>query len=244
MQKLLSRRPSGPILCTATKPCLGFLRPNNRTSPTSKFILPGISSHKMPSAGTALQGGCSALAAPALVKRPNASTVSCRICICNVQPENPSKNAWAVFKERNSRFRVAWLRAGSHRFGSGSGSLGAAASSHGSKSSAKGLSDGGDENGAEVEKSDSFSKEKPVRVQSRRSRESSVLLDNPDLLAIPGVGPRNLRKLVEKGIAGVAELKQLYRDKVQDIAVFSASACVYMPFVVAIRAPLPFSPNS
>ncbi|CAL0312647.1 unnamed protein product [Lupinus luteus] len=36
---------------------------------------------------------------------------------------------------------------------------------------------------------------------------------NPDLLAIPGVGPRNLRKLVQKGIAGVAELKQLYKDK-------------------------------
>ncbi|XP_019446585.1 PREDICTED: uncharacterized protein LOC109349960 isoform X2 [Lupinus angustifolius] len=36
---------------------------------------------------------------------------------------------------------------------------------------------------------------------------------NPDLLAIPGVGPRNFRKLVQKGIAGVAELKQLYKDK-------------------------------
>ncbi|KAJ6825325.1 uncharacterized protein M6B38_380670 [Iris pallida] len=28
-----------------------------------------------------------------------------------------------------------------------------------------------------------------------------------------GVGPRNLRKLVDKGFAGVAQLKQLYRDK-------------------------------
>jgi hypothetical protein len=33
-------------------------------------------------------------------------------------------------------------------------------------------------------------------------------------MEIPGVGPRNLRKLVEKGIGGVAELKQLYKDKV------------------------------
>ena len=39
-------------------------------------------------------------------------------------------------------------------------------------------------------------------------------MGNPDLLAIPGVGPRNLRKLVDKGIGGVAELKQLYKDKV------------------------------
>lgn len=37
---------------------------------------------------------------------------------------------------------------------------------------------------------------------------------NPDLLTIPGVGPRNLRKLVDKGFDGVAQLKQLYKDKV------------------------------
>ncbi|XP_010460024.1 PREDICTED: deoxycytidine kinase-like [Camelina sativa] len=39
------------------------------------------------------------------------------------------------------------------------------------------------------------------------------LVRNPDLLKIPGVGPRNQRKLVENGIQGVAELKQLYKDK-------------------------------
>ena len=36
-----------------------------------------------------------------------------------------------------------------------------------------------------------------------------------ELLAIPGVGPRNLRKLVDNGFEGVAHLKQLYRDKVR-----------------------------
>lgn len=45
----------------------------------------------------------------------------------------------------------------------------------------------------------------------RRQKEGPPKLD---LLEIPGVGPRNRRKLVDKGIAGVAELKQLYRDKV------------------------------
>ena len=35
-----------------------------------------------------------------------------------------------------------------------------------------------------------------------------------ELLAIPGVGPRNLRKLVDKGFDDVAQLKQFYRDKV------------------------------
>lgn len=47
------------------------------------------------------------------------------------------------------------------------------------------------------------------RVQRRRSGAAV----NPDLLTIPGVGPRNLRKLVEKGFDGVAQLKQLYKDK-------------------------------
>lgn len=58
--------------------------------------------------------------------------------------------------------------------------------------------------------------EKPQRF-SRRQRSSSTggaLAGNPDLLTIPGVGPRNLRKLVDKGIGGVSELKQLYKDKV------------------------------
>ncbi|KAF3793196.1 Deoxycytidine kinase [Nymphaea thermarum] len=39
------------------------------------------------------------------------------------------------------------------------------------------------------------------------------LQGSADLLTIPGVGPRNLRKLVDNGIEGVADLKQLYRDK-------------------------------
>lgn len=52
-------------------------------------------------------------------------------------------------------------------------------------------------------------------MQEKRHRGGS---DEPtgsgELLAIPGVGPRNLRKLMDKGFDGVARLKQLYRDKV------------------------------
>ncbi|XP_010477523.1 PREDICTED: uncharacterized protein LOC104756611 [Camelina sativa] len=48
---------------------------------------------------------------------------------------------------------------------------------------------------------------------NRRSNGGGGLIRNPDLLKIPGVGPRNQRKLVENGIQGVAELKQLYKDK-------------------------------
>ncbi|KZV50917.1 hypothetical protein F511_10488 [Dorcoceras hygrometricum] len=43
--------------------------------------------------------------------------------------------------------------------------------------------------------------------------DGAVVLSSPDLLKIPGVGPRNLRKLVDKGFEGVAELKQLYKEK-------------------------------
>ncbi|KAM0864446.1 hypothetical protein ACQ4PT_043903 [Festuca glaucescens] len=41
----------------------------------------------------------------------------------------------------------------------------------------------------------------------------SAVAGSGELLTIPGVGPRNLRKLVDNGFEGVAHLKQLYRDK-------------------------------
>lgn len=56
--------------------------------------------------------------------------------------------------------------------------------------------------------------QKPVRV-SGRQKSADGLVANPDLLIIPGVGPRNLRKLVDNGIQGVAELKELYKNKVK-----------------------------
>lgn len=56
--------------------------------------------------------------------------------------------------------------------------------------------------------------EKPMRIMSRRNRRSSNGDGYPDLLKIPGVGPRNQRKLVDNGIGDVAELKKLYKDKV------------------------------
>ncbi|KAL8482525.1 hypothetical protein ACS0TY_028630 [Phlomoides rotata] len=51
-----------------------------------------------------------------------------------------------------------------------------------------------------------------ARAQRRRCGGGAVV-GNPDLLTIPGVGPRNLRKLVEKGFDGVEQLKQLYKEK-------------------------------
>ncbi|MCO5554389.1 hypothetical protein L7F22_007919 [Adiantum nelumboides] len=56
------------------------------------------------------------------------------------------------------------------------------------------------------------------RSRADRRRKTTAFARNiqnelPDLLAVPGIGPRNLEKLVAKGIGKVAELKQLYRDK-------------------------------
>lgn len=74
----------------------------------------------------------------------------------------------------------------------------------------------------ELEQQDTNKHNKPSSPSSssfrlRRQKGSSSPIpssSNPDLLAIPGVGPRNFKKLVQKGIAGVAQLKQLYKDKV------------------------------
>lgn len=57
-----------------------------------------------------------------------------------------------------------------------------------------------------------------MRERRRRSPGASVARHAqeplPDLLTVPGIGPRNMEKLVLKGIAKLDELKQLYRDKV------------------------------
>lgn len=57
-----------------------------------------------------------------------------------------------------------------------------------------------------------------VRERRRRSLGAGVARQAqeplPDLLTVPGIGPRNMEKLVLKGIAKLDELKQLYRDKV------------------------------
>lgn len=58
------------------------------------------------------------------------------------------------------------------------------------------------------------------RVVERRARNGGSNAPpegSLELLEIPGVGPRNLRKLVDKGFQRVAELKQLYRDKVYSL---------------------------
>jgi hypothetical protein len=53
-----------------------------------------------------------------------------------------------------------------------------------------------------------------ISPERRQRGRGDAAAGSGELLAIPGVGPRNQRKLVDKGFDGVAQLKQLYRDKV------------------------------
>lgn len=78
-----------------------------------------------------------------------------------------------------------------------------------------GSSDGSDEKdeAAEGPVSESVSSRAVERRQKGGGGSSGPPVGSVELLAIPGVGPRNLRKLVDKGFRGVGHLKQLYRDK-------------------------------
>lgn len=73
-----------------------------------------------------------------------------------------------------------------------------------------------DGNCEEVKGDEMEKKAKAARSLERRNRgENRVNGENiEELLAIPGIGQRNLRKLADKGFQGVAQLKQLYKDKV------------------------------
>lgn len=96
--------------------------------------------------------------------------------------------AWVVLKESTmSGSRKAWF-----------GTVGA----------------GADKDAPVVESGEIGLEDKAAPVKVQRRQRASTAGASPDLLTIPGVGPRNLRKLVEKGFSGVAQLKQLYKDKV------------------------------
>ncbi|KAL7615589.1 hypothetical protein Lser_V15G00387 [Lactuca serriola] len=132
----------------------------------------------------------------------------CRICRCSIESATTVPDrAWVVLKESRSGSRLSWFRTSS------------TSSDKGFPISAMNSEDDGG-GGGETEKGLLASEVKPSRL-NRRQRSSlggscsppPLLPGNPDLLRIPGVGPRNLRKLVENGIAGVAELKKIYKDK-------------------------------
>ncbi|XP_043707152.1 uncharacterized protein LOC122656617 [Telopea speciosissima] len=223
MQKLIRRSPSVPILCTSANPSpwglnisknekngyekdnggslfnLSSFRPRPTMPTSSAFHLhlsPTVSLHKKPSL-TSAANACFA------------SSSSGSFCRCSLDSENPGR-AWVVLKKGHSAFGSAWF----HTKTEGGLPLVVAESSKSSENSVSCGVGGSNEGGKEVSSVNAESR--PLRFQKRQkgsSSSASALPGNPDLLTIPGVGPRNLRKLVDKGIAGVSELKQLYRDK-------------------------------
>lgn len=127
---------------------------------------------------------------------------NCHICRCSL--ENAPVRAWVVLKQ--SRTSAAWF--GTLASASGSEKGVPVTSAEEVEDSLSGVED--------KEENVSASEEKPGLHRRQRGSgggEGGVMA-SPDLLTIPGVGPRNLRKLVQKGFMGVDQLKQLYRDKV------------------------------
>ncbi|KAL8257164.1 hypothetical protein R6Q59_029205 [Mikania micrantha] len=183
---------------------LGF----NRFNPKSTFRSLGFSS-SMPSTastvGMATAIGCknpfsSSNTCSNSIRFGYNSSYTCRNCRCYMEnADNVPFRAWTVLKQSRSGSRAAWF----HTVGDKGVSTSAVSC---------------EENGVN---SDDDDDDKCVKF-SRRHRNplggggggAPPLLDGKlDLLTIPGVGPRNLRKLVENGIGGVAELKKIYKDK-------------------------------
>ncbi|TYK00425.1 Deoxycytidine kinase [Cucumis melo var. makuwa] len=223
MQKLLRLNPSSsssvPILCTAVKPFSSL--PSNTTpfifKPPHPLLMSAASSFHT-------AGGPSPFTSASLSRNPSSAAVSsrfsaanssrnCFLCRCAVDAP-AALRPWAVFKDSRNGLRPAWLHTDSDGLFSSSSSV------EGLKSSRVSVAgeNGGDEDEFACDNDEEGEKvlEEKGSKSSRRQKSlagGGVLVGNPDLLTIPGVGPRNLKKLVEKGIAGVAELKQLYKDK-------------------------------
>ncbi|KAF7836459.1 Deoxynucleoside kinase domain containing protein [Senna tora] len=120
---------------------------------------------------------------------------------CCVVDDRTRTRTWVVLKYGGNRSWNAWMHSGS------GGSFRTTDVDEGTRCSEN---EGGSNNSVSV-----GSEKKLFRLNRRQkgSFSSSGIPSNPDLLTVPGVGVRNLRKLVRKGIAGVVELKKLYKDK-------------------------------
>lgn len=217
MQKLLSRNPSlqlpPPILslnALSYPIAIGFyknpLSANPKLSP--KTMASSSSSAALHHFTNPFSGGFRNISTDSKSFLPRVN--SCRMCRCSLDTTAPVR-AWVVLKQ--SRTSAAWF-----------GTLAASASDKGvpvtSGEEEKDLENGVVEENA-VNGSAEEEEKTGVGRLHRRQRGGvgeggggEEVLASPDLLTIPGVGPRNLRKLVQKGFMGVDQLKQLYRDKV------------------------------
>ncbi|CAN4081443.1 unnamed protein product [Withania somnifera] len=131
----------------------------------------------------------------AVVPRVN----NCRLCRCSL-PTAPPVRAWVLLKQNGST-TAAWFRTVSLASGS---EKGVPVTSGEEQKDSDNVSASGERPGLAT---------RLHRRQRGGDGGEGGVLASPDLLTIPGVGPRNLRKLVQKGFVGVDQLKQLYRDE-------------------------------
>ncbi|XXG65162.1 hypothetical protein AAC387_Pa05g2934 [Persea americana] len=202
MQKLWRR---SPILCTSPSP---WIHANPRKNPNRTASLPSIpfpmlsSFHLRPSPSQPFP-----LRLAALRRNPVRYRYS-------IDQQPPPQRPWVGFKGPGpSAVRPTWLHGGPD---------GVRLVAEGmQRGSCGGDSERREEDRAPEDDNKRGSEERRGLQRGRRCKGSGggaaasadLVSGNPDLLTIPGVGLRNLRKLVEKGIGGVAELKQLYKDK-------------------------------
>ncbi|KAG6738793.1 hypothetical protein POTOM_058415 [Populus tomentosa] len=198
MQKLLQRNPSSPLLCTSVSTNY-FLFKNKNYSYIS-LSMPAATYFYSNSSSLAASLAKKLTLTPALPSFFYSTTAfSASRCAVGLKTNTPIR-AWVVA-------RPAWYCTVA---GGQEGSVvTAAALAAGEGVSSRG---DGDEEG-KGEKSEKGAEEKAARLSRRQKGTGGDMEGNADLLIIPGVGPKNLRKLVEKGFTGMAELKQFYKDK-------------------------------
>ncbi|CAH9126289.1 unnamed protein product [Cuscuta epithymum] len=141
---------------------------------------------------------------------PDACAGLCSSRNCSLECTGPPRS-WVVLKQNSNRgTRRAWfgtVAAGSEKV--------LPAPEVGNV--AERLKQGEDVVETSEERSSGSEEKQAVRSQRRQRGGSDTsergMPGGPDLLTIPGVGPRNFKKLVKNGFEGVSQLKKLYRDK-------------------------------
>ncbi|KAG6751084.1 hypothetical protein POTOM_045601 [Populus tomentosa] len=193
MQKLLQRYPSSPLLLCTPVSTSFFLFKNK---PYPSFSMPTATNFCTSTSFLAAFVAKKLTITPTLTSRFYSTTYcTCRSAV-GYKTTNPLR-AWVVA-------RPAWHCTVASGQEGPFGTAVAAADAEGVRSSGDGEEEGKGEKGAE---------ERAARLSRRQKRTGGDMEGNADLLTIPGVGPKNLRKLVEKGFTGMAELKQFYKDK-------------------------------
>lgn len=221
MQKLwCAAAVPGPVLSTA-----GWLEVRAlRLNPLSRFSMRALHLQPPPSHGAAAAAAAAA----------NRTTTTHSICYCGGLR---SKCAWPPLLRRDQAPPFgAWSHGGGER---------GFRAAEGLRNREKGECVSGfdveergkaEEKGEEVGEGERKALEGHERVE-RRVRSggfNAPPAESVELLTIPGVGPRNLRKLMDKGYSGVAKLKQLYRDKVcgHFLPIYLCNLFIYCMFLL------------